>query len=187
MKINPRRTKSTCIVVMLVVSVFIVASIVPSMAGASPWSDPNGNRRGMPRKGYPRQALNLWQNQQLIEQIELTEEQVQRLRDADFSSREKQLELRTRKDQLQLQMVKLFSHKKRHSKAVRQLAQKIADIKGQIFVHQVEDRLMLETILTSDQIMKLKRDRMQRKRGRFTSHKRHDAKDQLAGSFGDGD
>ncbi len=175
MKIKPRQKTGKGMVVVLVVAVFLAVVIVPSLAGASQWPDARQIRGGMPGKGHHRSALGLWQNQQLVDQLGLSEEQVRRLRDADFASRENRLELKTRHDQLGLQMDKAFSHEASDHKAVRQLAQEMAGIKGQMFVQQIEDRLTLRTILTPDQIKKLERDRMHGKRRGIASRMRPDA------------
>jgi Spy/CpxP family protein refolding chaperone len=186
MKIKLRQKTDTRIV-MLVVAVCLAIIIIPYAVGASPWSEEREKRGGMPDKGRHRQPLGFWQDQQAIEQLELTDEQVQQLQDADYTSREKHLEVKTRLDQLRLQMEKAFSSEARDKKAIRQLAKEMAGVDGQLFVQKIEDRLSLDSILTSDQIRKLERTRMYRKRGGRARGMRPDPHAEFAGRPGDCD
>jgi Spy/CpxP family protein refolding chaperone len=53
-------------------------------------------------------------------------------------------------------MDKAFSGDSIDDKAVRQLAEKIAGVKGDLFVQDVESRLTIGKILSADQMDKLK-------------------------------
>jgi hypothetical protein len=61
-------------------------------------------------------------------------------------------------------MDKAFTEDTADRTAVRQTAQKIADVKGRMFVEKIDSRLALEEILTADQVDMLKQMRMERKR-----------------------
>jgi Spy/CpxP family protein refolding chaperone len=155
MKIKPRQKAVTGIVVVLVAASFLVVGFAPSMVGAAPRSGAKEFRSGKHWKRHHAPAFGIWKDQQMITQLEISEAQVQQLRDADFTSREKHLALKTQLDQLQLQMEKAFSLEAPDKKAILQLAEKVAGIKGKMFVQKIEARLDLRSILTSEQIKKL--------------------------------
>ena len=180
MKIKLSRKTCAGMVAIMMVALLLAVGTIPSTAGASPWADARGRKGDMFGKGRHRTALGLWQNQQMVEHLELSQEQIQKLRDADFTSREKRLELKSRLEQLRLQMDKAFSAEGADRNTVRQLAQKSAGVKGQIFVLQIEDRLTLESILTSDQVRKLKRNAKHLKPGEPGIGMSSDAKGRLA-------
>ena len=151
--------------VMLISASFIAVCAIPTMAGMpapeEPWQE-----RGMDRPKHCLPALSIWRNPQMVQKLELSEKQVDQLRDADFTSREKQLELKAQLDRFRLQMDKAFSVGSVDDEAVRQLAEKIAGVKNDLFVQDVESRLTVGKILSADQMNKLELDRMDRmKRG----------------------
>lgn len=92
----------------------------------------------------------------MVQKLELTEKQVKQLRDADFTFREKRLKLKAQLDTFRLQMDKAFSDDIVNNAAVLQLAKKISDIKGKIFIQDIESRLAVGKLLNADQIRKLK-------------------------------
>lgn len=100
----------------------------------------------------------------MIRNLELTKEQIQQLRDADFAHREKHLALRSELDKLRLQMEMAFSNPVVDQKVILQLAQKTADVNGKMFVQKIEARLGLDSVLSADQIQKLKQLPMSQKR-----------------------
>ena len=146
------RTKKlgTGLIVLLTALCFI-----PAAAGAF---TPGGGRqeKGFGGKGIHPPALGIWRNPQMVQELEITEEQIKELRDADFTSREKLLALRAQLDGLRLHMEKAFSEDAVDPAAVRATAVKIADLKGKLYMHRIESRLALREILTKDQIKKLK-------------------------------
>lgn len=150
----------TSLIVLLVMTCFI-----PAIAGAS--SLGHGRQdKGVDRKGYHRPVLGIWQDQQMVQKLGLTEEQVKQVRDQDFTFREKRLVLKAQLDGYRLQMDKAFSGDDIDDTAVLSLAQKISDVKGKLFIQKIESRLALGKILNADQITKLKSSDMhQKKRG----------------------
>ena len=91
-----------------VMATFLMASdSLPAMAGGSPkaavWQT-----RGMERHKHYRSVLCIWQDPELVQKLELTDEQVRKLRDAHFASREKRLELKAQLDRLGLEVDKVF-------------------------------------------------------------------------------
>lgn len=100
----------------------------------------------------------------MVQKLELTEEQVKKLKDADFASREKRLELKARLDRLHLEMDRAFSADSVDQEAVLQLAEKIADVRGNFFIQDIESRLVMGKILNADQTSKLKQQLWQKKK-----------------------
>ncbi len=186
MKIRMNKRTGIAVTMLLVAAVFLAVSIVPSAIGAPPEDIERGKWGGKYGQRHHRTALGIWQSQQTIDRLALTEEQVQQLREADFTSREKRLALKTDLDKLRLQMDKAFSQDASDKKAVRQLAEKVADVQGKMFVQKTEDRLNLETILTSDQIEKLKLDSRYQRRGGYGSGKRSYGRYHRGGGYGQG-
>ena len=100
----------------------------------------------------------------MIQKLELTEGQIKKLRDADFSSREKRLDLKAQLDRLDLQMEKAFSADTADQKTVLKLAEKISDVRGRLFIQGIESRLAMAKILNADQMNKLKQQLWQEKK-----------------------
>ena len=147
----------TSIIVLLISVCFI-----PAMAGA--FAPEDGPEKGVHRKGHHRSPLGIWRNPQLVQELNLTKDQVKRLQVADFSFREKCLALKAQLDGFHLQMDKAFSAEKADDAAVLSLAQKISDVKGKLFIQDIEARLVFGTILNKDQIEKLKLYKMDQKK-----------------------
>ncbi len=185
MKTRMNQKTGTGIIVLLVATVFLTVSIVPSAMGAPPWDGSRGQRGGDKRgQRQDRAILGIWNSHQAIERLGLSEDQVQQLRDADFASREKRLALKTELDKLRLQMDKAFAQDGADQKTVRQLAQKVADTQGKMFVQKTEDRLSLESILTADQVQKMERDTRYQRRGGPGSGGRSYGKNRRGGGYG---
>lgn len=158
-----RKKIGTSFMVLLITASFITVCAIPTMAGmhapAYAWQE-----KGMDRHKHHRPALGIWRNPQMVQKLELSDKQVNQLRDADFTSREKQLELKAQLDRFRLQMDKAFSGDSVDDNAVRHLAEKIAGVKGDLFVQNVESRLTVGKILSADQMDKLKLHRMHHKK-----------------------
>ncbi len=138
---------------------------IPAAAGAF---TPGGGRqeKGFGGKGIHPPALGLWRNPQMVQELEMTEEQIKELKDTDFTSREKHLALRAQLDGLRLHMEKAFSGDAVDPATVLATAEKIADLKGKLYLQNIESRLALRKILTADQIKELRVYVMEHKRPR---------------------
>lgn len=133
----------------------IMACFIPLTAGA--FAPGEGRQdRGFGKKGHCRSALGIWRNPQMVQDLKLTETQIEKIRKADFTFRERQLALKAQIDSLRLQMDQAFSAETVDEKAVVALAEKMSDIKGKLFVQSIESRLELGKLLDADQIQKLK-------------------------------
>ena len=135
----------------LLVTVFFI----PAFAGAFTPSDCKPDK-GFGMKRHHVSPLGIWRNPKTIQELGLTDEQVKGLREADFAHREKRLQLKYKLDGLRLEMKKLFSTDPVNEAEVLQLAQKISDQKGKLFVRKIESRLAVGKLLTADQLKKLK-------------------------------
>jgi len=132
MNSNLRQKYFTGAMVLLVTVFFI-----PAFAGAFTPGDCKPDR-GFGMKRHHASPLRIWRNPKIIQELGLTNEQVKRLREADFAHREKRLQLKYKVDGLRLEMKKLFST-------------------DPVNEAEVESRLEVRKLLTGDQLKKLKR------------------------------
>ena len=139
-------------------AIILLATVffTPTFAGAFT-SDNYRPDKGFGMKRHHVSPLRIWRNPKMIEELGLTDEQVKGLRKADFAHREKRLQLKYKLDGLHLEMKKLFSADPLNETEVLQLAQKISDQKGNLFVRKIESRLEVRKLLTAGQLKKLKR------------------------------
>jgi len=154
----------------LLVTVFFF----PAFAGAFTRGDCKPDK-GFGMKRHHMSPLGIWRNPKMIQELGLTDEQVKGLREADFAHREKRLQLKSKLDGLHLEMEKMFSADPVNETEVLQLAQKISDLKGKLFVRKIESRLAIGKLLTVDQLKKLKRVELHRraKQGKKHGNEKH--------------
>jgi len=146
-----------------VMVLLITICFVPAMAGA--FAQGSGERgKGFYGKGPHRSPLGIWRSPQMVEKLQLTDQQVDQLRDLDFAHREKQQALKAQLDSLRLQMDKAFTDDSVDKSTVRQTAEKMAGVKGSMFVEKIDSRLALEEVLTADQVDTLEQYKMNKKR-----------------------
>ena len=155
-----------------VIVLLITVCFIPATAGA--FTPGSGRQdKGIDKKGHHRSALGIWRNPQMIQHLKLTDTQIEQIRDADFTLREKSLALKPQLDSLRLQMDKAFSDDVVNDTAVLSLAKKISDVRGKLFVQDIESRLAVGKLLNADQIKKLKLyDMHQKKKGPRHGEKR---------------
>ena len=151
MNSNLRQKFFTSAMVLLATVFFI-----PAFAGAFTQNDCKPDR-GFGIKRHHASPLRIWRNPKIIQELGLTDEQVKELREADFAYREKRLQLKFKLAGLRLEMKRLFSTDPVNEAEVLQLAQKISDQKGNLFVRKIESRLEVRKLLTGEQRKKLKR------------------------------
>lgn len=158
-----RRTVGRNIMVLVLAAFFMAAGSLPAVAGASAkaavW-----HKGGMEKHRHHRPALKIWQDPEMVQKLELTEAQIKKLRDADFTSREKRLELKAQLDRLDLQMEKAFSADTVDQKTVLKLAEKISDVRASLFIQRIESRLAMGKIINTEQMNKLKQQLWQEKK-----------------------
>ena len=152
----------------------ITVFFIPAFAGAFTPGDCKPDKRfGMKR--HHMSPLGIWRNPKMVQELGLTDEQVKGLREADFAHREKRLQLKSKLDGLHLEMEKLFSADPVNESDILQLAQKISDLKGKLFVRKIEARLAVGKLLTADQLKKLKMFDLHHhaKEGKMHGNKKH--------------
>ena len=146
-----------------VLVLLITVCFIPAIAGAFASGD-GKHGKGFDMKDRHQPALGIWRDPQMIQKLGLTAEQVKKVRDADFTFREKCLELKAQLESLRLQMDKAFTDDIVDDTTVLSLADKISDVKGKLFIQKIEARLSVGKLLNADQINKLKLYDMQPKK-----------------------
>jgi Spy/CpxP family protein refolding chaperone len=139
----------------LLVTVFVI----PGFAGAFTHGQCRPEK-GFGMKKHHVSPLGIWQHPKMVQKLELTDKQVEELKEADFAHREKSLELKSKLDALHLELEKLFAVKSVNEAKVFEVTQKISDLKGKLFVQRIESRLAVAKLLTADQVGKLKMFRL---------------------------
>jgi Spy/CpxP family protein refolding chaperone len=136
--------------------VFLVTVfVIPGFAGAFTQGQCRPEK-GFGMKKHHMSLLGIWQNPKMVQELGLTDKQVDGLKKADFAHREKCLELKSKLDVLHLELEKLFAAESVDEAKVLEVAQKISDLKGKLFVQRIESRLTVAKLLTADQVDKLK-------------------------------
>ena len=144
-----------------IMAVLLAAAIVPSIAEARRGNCNKGGGQGMGmncdmKGGRGGAAFGIWQNPQAVQDLGLSADQVKKLKAAEFASREKQLPLMNEIDGLRLKMDQAFAADPVDEKAVLELTEKIAAVKGKLAVQRAEDKLALGKVLTPEQMDKMK-------------------------------
>ena len=137
-------------VMALLIAVFFISAVARAL--------PPGEARpemGMEGKGGPRPLLGIWRDARMVRELNLSAEQVTKLREADYAFGEKFISLKSRLDSLDLQMDKAFSEEAVDDAVVLSLAKKISEVRGEIFVLEIESRLAFDKLLTKEQILRL--------------------------------
>lgn len=141
-----------------IMAVLLAAAIVPSIAEARRGNCNKGGGQGMGMdcgmKGGGA-AFGIWQNQQAVQDLGLSVEQVKKLKEAEFASREKQLPLFNELDTLRLKMDQAFAADPVDEKAVLELTDKISAVKAKMAAQRTEERLALGKVLTPEQMGKM--------------------------------
>ncbi len=137
-----------------IMAVLLAAALIPSIAEARRGNCNKGGGQGMGMNCGA--ALGVWQNPQAVQDMGLSAEQVKKLKEVDFASREKQLPLMNELDGLRLKMDQAFAAEPVDEKAVLELTEKISAVKGKLAVQRAEDKLALGKILTHEQMDKMK-------------------------------
>jgi Spy/CpxP family protein refolding chaperone len=107
---------------------------------------------------HPMSPYALWRNPRIVEDLKLTEDQVNKMKEADFTYREKNRELRAEIDLFDLKMEKAFSTEPVDGAAISKYAKKAADLRGKMFILSIQARLAVEKLLTPAQVKMLRAD-----------------------------
>ncbi|RZB37936.1 MAG: hypothetical protein SRB2_00643 [Desulfobacteraceae bacterium Eth-SRB2] len=154
----------------LLVTVFVI----PGFAGAFTQGQCRPDK-GFGMKRHHMSPLGIWQNPKMVQELGITDKQVEGLKKADFAHREKCLELKSKLDVLHLELEKLFAAESVDQAKVLEVAQKISDLKGKLFVQRIKSRLAVAKLLTADQVGKLKMFRLHHPahRGKLDKTRKH--------------
>lgn len=113
----------------------------------------------------------LWRSPQVIEELGLTDAQIEKIKEIEFDIKEQRLELGTQIRKEHLEMEKLMSADDLNESAIVKQAKKISDLKGKALVQMIENQLKVRSLLNDDQQKKLKSLKTQ------FFHKRHQMTD----------
>lgn len=143
-----------------IMAVLLAAALVPTVAeacrggrGGRGGGQGMGMNCGMKGGGA---AFGIWQNPQAVQDLGLSAEQVKKLKEAEFASREKQLPLFNELDTLRLKMDQAFAAEPVDEKAVMELTEKISAVKAKMAAQRTEERLAMSKILSPEQMGKMK-------------------------------
>lgn len=138
--------------VLMLVGIFLVPSLALAYRyGPGKWERGMGSCM-MSMRGA---GFCVWNNPEMVEKLELTDEQVNGLKEADFALREKLLEKRSQMNHLKLEMQKAFAKQNTNDSEILELGEKMAGIQSEMFMNRVESRLELKNILTDEQFQML--------------------------------
>jgi Spy/CpxP family protein refolding chaperone len=140
------------IALFLLIGIFLVPAIASAFKGGPCKSE---RRMGMHMQEMQWTSFRIWNNAKIVEELELTDEQIGKLKEADFAMKENHLELRSQLNRLDLEMEKAFSEGTVNDSKVLELANKMAEIRSKLLMDRVEARLKMTKILTEDQFKKL--------------------------------
>jgi Spy/CpxP family protein refolding chaperone len=140
------------IAIFLLIGIFLVPAIASAFRGG-PGKSERG--MGMHMQGMQWTSFRIWNNAKIVEELELTDEQIGKLKEADFAMKENHLELRSQLNRLNLEMEKAFSEETINDSEVIESANKMAELRNKLFMDRVEARLKMTKILTDDQYQKL--------------------------------
>ena len=145
-----QRQKLGALTIFLLITFFSV----PAMAGSH--AHDGGHDDGFGREERHPSACGLWQHPEAVEKLGLSDKQITDLKNADFAFRKQQLELKDQLGMLQLEMEQAFADKTPDEATVRELAGKMAEVQGKLFIQRIESRLAAARYLTADQLMKFR-------------------------------
>ncbi|MFO8085242.1 MAG: Spy/CpxP family protein refolding chaperone [Desulfobacterales bacterium] len=164
--------------ILLIIGIFIVPGFaMANRQGPGKWEKGMGMKMG----AIERNPFWIWKDSEMAEKFALTDEQIKKLKDADFEAKKNFIEMRSQMDSLSLEMEKAFAQDSVNDSEVLELGKKMSDIRSQMFMNRIESGLQLKKILTDEQFKKLGTDMLPMRRfdgcknfGRFDGKmKRH--------------
>ncbi len=139
----------------------LTVSFIPMTASACRRGGGGGQGGGCGMKGgqngkHFSGLLSIWKDTQITQELGLNDDQVNKLKKANFAAREKHQDLRADMNSLHLKMEQAFSTDKVDEAIVRKLTQQIATLKGKMIEQRTETRLIVQNLLTPEQRDKIK-------------------------------
>jgi len=153
---NLKQTIST-VTAMIVIAAFSI----PAAAGQYE-KGRNGSNWDLGQKRHHMGYSRLWKDPDVVKEMGLSDEQVEKIKQADFSFREKHIKQKAELEQHRFELEKAFSNEPVEKAAVLKSAEKISDIRGKMFISKTEYRFDVKSLLTPDQNKKLNAYKKQR-------------------------
>lgn len=108
-------------------------------------------------------------NPKLVEELGITEEQIEKIKEEMFSLKEQEIKLRSDMKLLALEQAKLMADENVNEKALMSTVRKIGDVRTEIACLQVKRIILLKQTLTSEQLATIRKlmnkNNRQRKEG----------------------
>lgn len=104
---------------------------------------------------YPLSLTAIWHDARWVKDLGLTDEQVTQLKEADYLLREKKIQLQAQLSQEELSLEKAIGATPIEETTIVPLARKIADLRGQVYLLEVETTLRIRKLFTTEQLMQL--------------------------------
>ena len=135
--------------VLLAVSVSLAFAGPPMEKGHGPDRGPQqfqGPQGGPGHMGPP-----FWMNPELAKKLQLTDEQIEKLKNLDFQIKEKAVSIRADMEKARLYLDKAFSKSDLNTQEVQKAANLVVKAQGQMFMLETEHRLGVSKLLSADQ------------------------------------
>jgi len=130
--------------------IMILVFSIPVVAGQNERGR-NGDYCGQGQKRHAMNYSRLWEDPDVVKEMGLSGEQVEKIKQADFSFREEHLKQKAELEQRRFELEKAFSSEPLEKAAILKSAEKLSDIRGKMFISKTEYRLDLKSLLTPDQ------------------------------------
>lgn len=138
--------------ILLLIGIFFVPTFASAYRQGPGKSEKCMGMGMMHMRGTP---FCIWQDKEMVEKLGLSDEQVDKLKDADFALKKTFLEMRSQMDNTSLELEKAFAQETVNDAEVLELAKKLSDIRSTMFMNRIESGLELKKILTEEQFKKI--------------------------------
>jgi Spy/CpxP family protein refolding chaperone len=139
--------------ILLLIGIFFLPSIASAFRQGYGKSEKGMGRMHMRAMQWP--SFHIWNNPEIVEKLDLSDEQINELKEADFSMKENHLEFRSQLHELNLEMEKAYLEKPVDEPKVLKIANKMSEIRNDMFMDRIESRLKMTNILTDEQFEQL--------------------------------
>ena len=148
-------------ILILTIGISLTASGVQAQAGFS-------QRRGLAlQRGDQAGMLMILKVKQ--EELKVTDEQLNRIKDLMITQQEKALEHRSTQDKLRLELRKtMMDRENLDYNQIKQVLSKMSDSRNDMFIERLKDRAALQSVLTPEQreaLKSLRTERLKNRRG----------------------
>ena len=130
---------------------------------------PAKGKIGMPHKGGGRHEWSWWHNDKIIEELDLSDKQLEKLEKIKNNTKKKMIKLGADMETRNIDLMEAFGDSDFSESKIKKLINEIADLKAEMYKVGVLARLDGAKVLTKDQRKKLKSLKM--KRGNWKKNK----------------